>query len=194
MQRHLRPADAGRIEGRDQRGREVQARRRRGHRTFACGEDRLVVVLVTGLRGRALDVGRQRHAAMRLQGRHQRRIGAIEAQADLAPVMLGQNRGGEIRAEDEDVAGHELLRRPREAVPGIGAAALVQRHVDARRAASSRQLRLDHARVVAHEHRRAGRPAIRGWRDRRAARRRSRAAARRRAGSPDAGRSARAAG
>ena len=87
------PRDAARLQGRQQRGREMETGGRRGHGAVPGREDRLVVgaVAFVGPAG-PLDIGRQRHATDRGQRRHQFRAAAVEGQLDLAALALRGDR------------------------------------------------------------------------------------------------------
>ena len=136
MQGDQRPSHAARLDAGQQLGGEVQTGGRRRHRAVAGREHRLIVAFVVlGLAAAPLDVGRQRHPAVRRQRRHQRRPGTVEGQRHLAGFALGRHLGREILREHDAVALAQLLGWARERPPSRLALALVQRHLDPRFAA-----------------------------------------------------------
>src|SRR3546814_14359535 len=92
------------------------------HRAGAAREDGLIVAAVARIAGLvALDVGRQRHDAVRLQRRQQGAVAAPEGDGDLAALALGDHLGGEIAAETGRAAGRERVCQYGEtAVVGVG--------------------------------------------------------------------------
>ena len=146
VQRDEVAGDAARVERRQQRRREVQAGRRRGHGALAAGVDGLVALGVLRLDGAlAGDVGRQRRVAQRRDGLVE--IGAVQAEGELHLAGLADVGDGRVEvaeqadaalvAEADAVADGEPLGRPGEGAPAACVDALVQ--VEGRSAPGSRR-------------------------------------------------------
>ena len=152
VERERDPLDSPRVEGIQERGREVQAGRRRRHGTRDPGKHRLVIARVPGVgKIRTLDVGGQGHGAEALQGGLQIGAALFEGKRHFAGLALGFDFGREAGSEIDAVALFEPPRRPREGSPGGGVDGLVQRHLHLGHAAPTRQAHRDDLRVVEYQ-------------------------------------------
>ena len=141
--------DAARIQRRQQAGREMQPGRGRGDRARLAGEHRLVRVPVARVAAfRALDIGRQRHGAVRLKRRVEFRPFRRERQRDFPALPALLQHRFEPAGKGDPVALAEPPPGPGEGEPAPLVEALVQQGFDCRRAAPPVEARRDHARVV----------------------------------------------
>ena len=114
--------------------REMQARRGRRHRAVCAREQGLVVARIAGIRlALAGDIGRQRHLALRGNGRIQRRARQREGDFRLAGFAPRRHLGCK-RAEFQRIAHRQLARRPRQHRKAVGRKAPVQQDFDFGRA------------------------------------------------------------
>src|SRR5579864_5534616 len=102
------------------------------------GEDGLVIGAIARIpsgSGAAFDIGRKRHRAHALKRRAERGSLAIEAEREIAFLVLDRDLGRDALAEIEPVAGPEPLRALGEGAPFAAAEIAMQGYLDPRRAA-----------------------------------------------------------
>ena len=105
MQRHPMAGDAARYERGEKRGREMEARGRRGDGALIPRIDGLIIGAVAVIGGAARgDVRRQRHVAQAGDGLVERRPREIEGQGHLALLASRFDGGGKL-AQQADPAG-----------------------------------------------------------------------------------------
>ncbi len=151
MQRQQRRAHAALCERRHQLGCKMERCRGCRNRPFLLGEERLVIHQIALVGDAAANIGRQRDGAMAMECLEKHGTLAVEAQHDLAVILLGQHIGREILGELNAVAGPEAFRRLGEDAPDTVLERLMQRHRDLRVAAPAREPRRYHARIVEDE-------------------------------------------
>ena len=149
MERHGHAPDASGFEPRQQIRREVKPRRGSRHGTLARGENGLVVLGVLGQSAlRPTDIGRQRHDAVAVQGRHQLTARDREAERYVAGFALLHHLRRQVGREDDGVADPQPLARLGEDMPDIGALALVEGRFHLDLSPLAGQAGGDHAGVV----------------------------------------------
>ena len=140
VQRQGRMIDARTGQSPHQRRSEVQPGGRGGHRALPRREHGLIILPVFVVAGLfPLDIWRQRHPAMRLEGGEQAVPGGSEIQHHLAGIPLRGYRRAQIGGERNGIALLQTLCRPGKSRPNPFSLLFVKGDFDGRFAARSPQ-------------------------------------------------------